>query len=56
MKSCARSFVYWPQMDKEIEQVILTCEKCQQVRNLPPKAPVQKWINTNQPWHRIHID
>lgn len=28
MKSLARSFVYWPSMDKQIEEYVRNCSKC----------------------------
>ncbi|KRZ81567.1 Uncharacterized protein T08_2084 [Trichinella sp. T8] len=43
MKALARSYVWWPKMDSEIENWVRTCELCQQSRASPPHAPVHKW-------------
>ncbi|KRZ00689.1 Uncharacterized protein T11_4754 [Trichinella zimbabwensis] len=40
MKALARSYVWWPKMDSEIENLVRTCELCQQSRASPPHAPV----------------
>ena len=35
MKSLARIHVWWPGIDKTIEQLVHDCEACQSVRNSP---------------------
>ncbi|KRY22549.1 Uncharacterized protein T12_8111 [Trichinella patagoniensis] len=42
MKAFARSYVWWPKLDSEIENLVRTCELCQQSRASPPHAPVHK--------------
>lgn len=54
-KAYARGYVWWVDMDKEIECVVAECEQCQSVRNNPPKDP-QSWIVAEKPWSRVHID
>lgn len=54
-KAYARGYVWWVQMDKQIEQMVASCEQCQLVRNCPPRDP-QTWVMTEQPWKRVHID
>ena len=43
MKSLARSFVWWPNLDHNIEQVVKDCNVCQQHAHLPAKAPLHTW-------------
>ena len=43
MKSIARSFVYWPGTDSEIELLVSKCSVCQNCQNKPPKIPLQPW-------------
>ena len=43
MKNLARSYVWWPQIDKDIEIVVKTCYECQQTRHSPPVAPLHPW-------------
>ncbi|XP_032997764.1 uncharacterized protein K02A2.6-like [Lacerta agilis] len=56
MKALARSYVWWPGIDAEIEGWVKHCEPCQVSRPDPPKAPVQSWESTRSPWSRVHID
>lgn len=56
MKALARSYVWWPGIDKEIEDVVGTCETCQVTRHAPAKAPVHPWEWSREPWVRLHID
>ena len=56
MKILARMFVWWPHMDKDIENAVQHCNQCQQLRSSPPGALLQprKW--PTRPWARIHVD
>ncbi|KRX70380.1 LanC-like protein 2 [Trichinella sp. T6] len=56
MKALARCYVWWPKLDTEIENLVRTCELCQQSRASPPHAPVHKWESPRIPWSRIHVD
>ncbi|XP_060546945.1 uncharacterized protein K02A2.6-like [Pantherophis guttatus] len=56
MKALARSYVWWPGMDKEIETWVSSCANCQESRAAPNSAPVHDWENPGTPWARLHID
>jgi hypothetical protein len=56
MKSLARSFVWWPNLDADIEKRVQTCVHCQSVRPEAPEAPVHPWEFPEKPWYRLHID
>ncbi|UYV84041.1 K02A2.6-like [Cordylochernes scorpioides] len=56
MKAIARSHVWWPGMDKAIENKVERCENCQLVRNNPKPSPVHPWTAPVKPWSRIHVD
>ena len=56
MKSIARSFVWWPKIDKDLEIKAKSCHTCQTHQRLPPKAPVHAWEYPSTPWERVHID
>ena len=43
-------------MDKNIEDVVKSCQKCQINQSMPHQAPVHNWENTIMPWARVHID
>ncbi|XP_026528261.1 uncharacterized protein K02A2.6-like [Notechis scutatus] len=56
MKALARSYAWWPGMDKQIKAWVATCSKCQETRSAPPKASPAEWETPRGPWSRIHID
>ncbi|KAL4008501.1 hypothetical protein ACER0C_002353 [Sarotherodon galilaeus] len=56
MKSLARSYVWWPGLDCEIENMAKSCTGCQQTLRQPQTAPVHAWEWPSAPWQRIHID
>ena len=56
MKALAQSFVWWPQLDNNLENVVQSCEICQTYCHLPPAAPLQPWEWPQIPWARVHID
>ncbi|XP_038055971.1 uncharacterized protein K02A2.6-like [Patiria miniata] len=56
MKEIARSYVWWPNIDRDIEQTVRLCASCQQTRHLPAVAPLMPWVWHSSSWHRIHID
>ncbi|XP_060102057.1 LOW QUALITY PROTEIN: uncharacterized protein K02A2.6-like, partial [Heteronotia binoei] len=56
MKALARSYVWWPGMDEEIENWVRRCSVCQESRPEPPSAPVTRWETTRKPWSRLHLD
>ena len=56
MKAIARTCVWWPKMDEEIEREIKLCSVCQNVRSSPPNAPLIPWKWATRPFQRILID
>ena len=56
MKSKARSYVWWPGVDQDIERVVRSCLPCQTVRNTPLATPLHPWLWPSKPWRRVHVD
>lgn len=56
MKGLARGVVWWPGMDREIEEKVKSCHDCQSTRPTPPAAPLHPWEYPSRPWARVHID
>ena len=56
MKAVARSYLWWPGVDKDLEECAKSCLACQAVRNAPAVAPLHPWVWPAKPWQRIHID
>lgn len=54
MKALARSYVWWPKTDAQIEEFVRHCKPCQENRQSEPKAPVYFWTKPESPWSRIH--
>ena len=56
MKSVARSYLWWPGLDSDIERLAKSCASFQQNKNAPPSAPLHPWTWPSKPWQCIHID
>jgi transposase InsO family protein len=52
----ARSHVWWPQLDSDIEDTARKCTHCIKTKNAPPLSPLLPWTWPSAPWKRIHID
>lgn len=55
-KSIARSYVYWPNIDQDIEALVKTCDRCALAAKSPIKTTLYAWPTPAGPWQRIHID
>lgn len=42
-RSMARSYMWWPNMDRDIESRVEQCEICQMTRHSPATAPLHPW-------------
>ena len=56
MKSLARSYVWWPGIDRDIEHVAKLCTGCQEVQKAPSLAPLHPWEWPATAWERVHVD
>lgn len=54
-KALARTKIWWPNINKNIEEIIRKCHICQ-VNAPMPKAVYNKWPTPTAPWQRIHVD
>lgn len=56
-KSLAREYVWWNNLDKDIENLVNNCFACQSTRPDPKKVfPIRRWGTPSKPFERIHID
>ncbi|XP_061377231.1 uncharacterized protein K02A2.6-like [Danaus plexippus] len=55
-KSWARSYVWWPGIDQDVEGQCRACDTCAQEADAPPRASPTPWPYHLQPWSRLHID
>ena len=51
----ARTSVYWPSLNKDIEKMVNECIQCQETKNINQKEPMIP-IDTPFPWHTLCID
>ena len=56
MKAIARSYVWWPGLDQQIEGSCRECATCVQAQSSPKKAPMHLWEYPTRRWERIHVD
>ena len=56
MKSLARSYVWWPKIDRDLETKDKQCRSCQSTQKAPAVAPLHPWEFPSKPWSRQHID
>ena len=56
MKQLARSTVYWPRIDFDIEDLCRKCTSCGQFQNKPDKPSIHPWMMPEKSWSRLHLD
>ena len=56
IKGLARSFVWWPGIDKDLERKVKSCQICQENGKAPAVAPLHPWEWPARPWSRLHVD
>ena len=56
MKAIARSYIWYPHLDKDIEDHVRNCLPCAQHQPTPPECQLQNWRYPSQPMDRVHID
>lgn len=56
MKNLARGYIWWHNIDKDIERMAKLCNGCAASQPDPPKAPLHPWHWPEKAWQRIHID
>ena len=50
MKSLARSHVWWPHLDHNLEECAKECQACLAGKHAPLKAPLHPWAWPTAPW------
>ena len=56
MKALARSYMWWPGLDKSIEEIVIACQDCHSIKSSPPAAPVHPWVQPAKSWEHVHVD
>ena len=55
-KGLARSYVWWPGMVCDLENLVRKCTTCQEHQHAPVAAPLYPWEFPDGPWKRTHVD
>ncbi|XP_046750596.1 uncharacterized protein K02A2.6-like [Diprion similis] len=56
IKALTRSYVWWPNIDQNIENTVKSCGICIKEQKAPPHAPLTLWPWPGKVWDRIHAD
>ena len=56
MKQLARKYMWWPKLDKEIEETVKACTSCQEAAKSPASSQPASWSWPGGPWKRLHLD
>ncbi|XP_058980999.1 uncharacterized protein K02A2.6-like [Musca domestica] len=56
MKSLARAYCWWKNLDKDIEKAVADCYECQIGRPDVKKEPVHCWLPPKKVFERVHVD
>lgn len=55
-KNRARDVLYWPGMNKSIEEMVMSCSTCQTYRNCNQKEPLIPHAIPDGPWQKVAVD
>lgn len=56
MKLLARSYFWWPAIDKDLEKKSKLCNSCQETPKQPCPTRMHPWEFPDHPWIRIYVD
>ena len=56
MKAPARSYLWWPGLDRELEELAKACTQYQKKQCSPAVAPLHPWSWPTRPWARVPLD
>ena len=56
LKALARGYLWWPNMNNELEFRVRSCETCRLNQRMPAEAPPQPWPYPSRVFERVHLD
>lgn len=56
MRSLARNYVYWPNIDEHVTALVRSCSECASVAKTDTKTKLESWPIPEKPWQRVHVD
>ena len=48
--------MWWPRIDKDIEESVDCYTECQMFQSVLPVVPLQPWTWPTCPWFKLHLD
>ena len=55
-KRLARSAVFWPHINRDIDSTVDKCHQCLSCRNSPPREALRPHLIPNRAWQKVGID
>src|SRR5436190_5546137 len=55
-KARARQILYWPNINRDIENLVLSCQICEKYRFSNSKEPLLKHESASRPWQFVYSD
>ncbi|XP_058444432.1 uncharacterized protein K02A2.6-like [Malaya genurostris] len=56
MRSIARQYVYWPNIDEDVSKLVRSCGECASVAKTDRKTNLESWPVPEKLWQRLHLD
>ena len=56
MKALSRRQIWWPGIDRAIEEVAKRCSACQRSSRNPGMVTLYPWVWPDTPFQRTHVD
>ncbi|UYV69879.1 K02A2.6-like [Cordylochernes scorpioides] len=56
IENLARNFIWWPGIDREIEEITRVCRECNINNHTLKQESVHRWESAPTPWYRVHLD
>lgn len=56
MKSLVRKQIWFPNIDRDLEEMVQECQTCQAYHQKPTPALLHPWSWPTRVWQHIHID
>ena len=50
-----RRYIWWPGIDRKMEELARGCSGCQRVQHAPKSSPLHPWEWPSTHWQRIHV-
>lgn len=56
MKSIARGYTWWPNIDKSIDDIAFKCLNCAEISAMPNQMSIHTWEWPHSQWQCLHPD